>query len=277
MKLGYLGPPGSYSHEVACRYAKNSPAPVECVPLPNFSAVVEGVEQGRLDYGLLPVENSTYGAVATAMDMLLNLNNGLVCGEAILDIEHCLLGTGPGTEKIQYVYSHHQAWEQCRRFFSDQYPHIEFIPCLSTSQACQLAISTGPAYGAVASRTAASLYRLSVLAESIQDNAFNQTRFLFIGHQPMPPSGRDKTSIVFAFADDQPGCLYGILQCFAERRINLTRVESRPTQKMLGEYLFYIDFLGHNQDELGKNALQEISNKVRWLKVLGSYPVTSGT
>ncbi len=223
------------------------------------------------------MENSTYGAVATAMDMLLNLNKGVVCGEAILDIEHCLLGTGPGTGEIQYVYSHHQAWEQCRRFFSDYYPHIEFIPCLSTSQACQLAIKSGPAYGAVANRKAAPLYQLSVLAESIQDNVFNQTRFLIIGHQPMLPTGCDKTSIAFAFSGDQPGSLYSILQCFAEKRINLTRIESRPTQKMLGEYLFYIDFVGHVQDELGKSALQEIGDNVRWLKVLGSYPFATMT
>lgn len=271
MKLGYLGPPGSYSYEAACLYAAGGD--LECVPLPSFSAVVEEVEQGRIAWGILPVENSTYGAVATAMDLLLNLNNGAVCGETVLNIEHCLLGTGSGDGDIQYVYSHHQALEQCRRFFSGYYPHIGLIPCLSTSQACELALKSGPAYGAVASKAAARLYRLPVLAESIQDNAFNQTRFLIIGHQLMPPTGADKTSIAFAFFGDRPGSLFSILQSFADRDINLTRIESRPAQKLLGEYIFYVDFAGHAQAALGDSALREIGGKVRWLKVLGSYPL----
>lgn len=276
MKLGYLGPPGSYSYEVACHYAETAEDEVECIALPGFAAIIDGVEQGRLDSGILPVENSTYGAVANAMDMLLSLSKTAVCGEVILDIEHCLLSINQNLNEIQYVYSHEQALEQCHGFFSDRYPHIEQIPCSSTSQACQLAKENGSAYGAVASKTAAQLYNLSVAEQNIQDNAFNQTRFLIISGKRFPPTGRDKTSIAFAFPGDCPGNLYNILKSFAGSNINLTRIESRPAKNTMGKYVFYIDFLGHIQDDSNARVLEEIKRQVEWLKILGSYPVNTG-
>lgn len=276
MKLGYLGPLGSYSYEVACRYAEKAAAAVECIPLPGFAAIVDGVERGELDSGILPVENSTYGAVANAMDMLLSLGKAAVCGEMILAIEHCLLSTGRNLGEIQYVYSHEQALEQCHDFFSQRYPHIQQIPCSSTSQACRLAKEKGPAYGAVASKTAAQIYSLLVAEHNIQDNAFNQTRFLIISGKRFPPTGRDKTSIAFAFPGDCPGNLYNILRSFAGSNINLTRIESRPAKNTMGKYIFYIDFLGHLQNTADEGVLAEIRQQVEWLKILGSYPMDTG-
>lgn len=275
MKIGYLGPPGSYSYEVAVQQAAKVSEAAECIAMPNFSAIIEGVEREELDNGIIPVENSTHGAVASAMDMLINLHQSTVCGEVVLDIEHCLLSTGD-VESIRHVFSHEQALEQCRGFFGSQYPHIELIHCASTSQACELARKNGAAYGAVASRAAARLYDLTVAVQNIQDNAFNQTRFLLIGRQRPEPTGRDKTSIVFAFHDDCPGSLFSVLKSFAGRSINLTRIESRPAKHIMGKYIFYIDFEGHSQDKVSAATLAEISGQVSWLKVLGSYPAGNG-
>lgn len=271
MKLGYLGPAGSYSHEVACQYSANAENELQLIALPTFSAIIEGVERGSIDSGIVPIENSTHGAVTAVMDNLVNLINGTVCGEIVLNIEHCLLSAGDAGE-IKYVFSHEQALGQCYEFFRNRYPHLEFIQCGSTSQACEMAKKNGSAYGAIAGKPAAKLYGLAAVAENIQDNDFNQTRFLIIGSEPPMPTGQDKTSIVFAFQDDCPGSLYGILKSFALRGINLTRIESRPAKHTMGKYIFYIDFNGHAKAESCNAALQEVTDQVSWLKILGSYP-----
>ena len=275
MKIGYLGPQGSYSHEAALQYAAEMGGATQSIGLPSFSAIIEGVEGGGLDYGIIPVENSTHGAVASVMDLLVNLRQSAVCGELVLAIEHCLLGRSTGLDTIRYVYSHEQALEQCRGFFH-QYPHMELMNCASTTQACEMAREHGSLYGAVASRAAARLYDLSLLSENIQDNAFNQTRFLVIALLKTKPTGRDKTSIVFAFHDDRPGSLFSVLKSFAESHINLSRIESRPAKHIMGKYIFYIDFCGHAEDNTSRAILKEISAQVSWLKVLGSYPASRG-
>lgn len=275
MKIGYLGPPGSYSYEVALQYADELAGAAECIGLPDFSSIIEGVECGKLDTGIIPIENSTHGAVAPVMDMLVGLERSAICGEWVLTIEHCLLSLGNG-DNIKYVYSHEQALEQCRGFFRRQYSHVELISCSSTTQACQLAKDNGDAYGAVASRAAGELYGLKVAAQNIQDNLFNQTRFLLLAVNRTEPTGRDKTSIVFAFHDDRPGSLFSVLKSFAESHINLSRIESRPAKHIMGKYIFYIDFCGHAEDNTSRAILKEISAQVSWLKVLGSYPASRG-
>ncbi|MGI6091807.1 MAG: prephenate dehydratase [Veillonellaceae bacterium] len=272
MKIGYLGPPGSYSHEAACQYSANVAKDVQLIALPTFSAIIEGVERGVIANGIIPIENSTHGAVAVAMDSLVNLNNSTVCGEVVLNIEHYLLSANGVDNEIKYVFSHEQALGQCREFFLNRYPHIEFIQCGSTSQACELAKKNGSTYGAIAGKPAAKLYGLKVAAENVQDNDYNQTRFLIIGSTPPAPTGQDKTSIVFAFHDDCPGSLFGVMKAFATRDINLTRIESRPAKHTMGKYIFYIDFNGHAKEEACQAALQNIAGQVSWLKILGSYP-----
>lgn len=274
MKIGYLGPPGSYSHEAAYSYTNRLTEEIDCIALPNFAAIISGIEDNSLAFGVLPVENSTHGAVATAMDELLKLNTGTVCGEVILDIEHCLLMGSNHPGKIASIYSHDQALEQCRHYLTRRYPNVKFIRCSSTSEACEQALQ-GDNRAAVASKAAARLYRLSVVDESIQDNIFNQTRFLIIAGKQTAPTSQDKTSIVFAFPGDHPGSLYKILKLFANHGINLTRIESRPAKNIMGEYIFYIDFLGHQLTDIGSSVLQEVRSQVDWLKVLGSYPIDS--
>ena len=273
MKIGYLGPVGTYSYEAACLYTEKLNDKFDCVALPNFLAIIDGVEKETLDRGIIPVENSTHGAVATAMDTLLHVNKSKVCGEITLKVEHYLLGSAKNMKDIRCVYSHEQALEQCSQFFYKTHPHIEIIYCASTSQACALALKNGNEYGAVASKLAARRYNLNILAQTIQDNPFNQTRFLTIGAVSPEISGFDKTSIILAFSDDCPGSLYGVLRSFASRGINLTRIESRPAKHNVGQYIFYIDFRGHSQDEKGREVLSELKTQVSWLKVLGSYPI----
>lgn len=273
MKIGYLGPVGTYSYEAACLYTKSLPETIDCVALPNFHAIIDGVEDEALDKGIIPVENSTHGAVATAMDTLLHLRKSKVCGEITLKIEHCLLGSANNMDEIRCVYSHEQALEQCSQFFYQTNPQMEIIYCASTAQACALAVKNGSAYGAVASQSAAQRYNLNDLAQKIQDNPFNQTRFLIIGNEAAEKTGSDKTSLILAFSDDRPGSLYGVLRSFARQGINLTRIESRPAKNHVGQYIFYIDFQGHQNDEKGRKVLNELAGQVHWLKVLGSYPI----
>ena len=272
MKIGYLGPVGSYSYEAACSYGYKWINEDEYIGLPNFWTVIDGVETRCLDRGIIPVENSTHGAVAAAMDALLHVSKGKVCGEITLKVEHCLMGVGHCVEDIHKVYSHEQAVEQCSQFFYKRHSYMEAIYCASTSQACELAAKSGNQYGAVASKSAARRYGLNVLAEKIQDNPFNQTRFLIIGDTEPKMTGADKTSIILAFKNDRPGSLYGVLRSFANYEINLTRIESRPAKHSLGQYVFYIDFQGHKDDERGSKVLDEVKAQVSWLKVLGSYP-----
>lgn len=275
MKIGYLGPPGSFSHDAARQCSAGFGGKAEYIALPEFAAIFDAVEKGELEHGIVPVENSTHGAVAVVMDLLRKLRRGTVCGELVIDIEHCLVAKAAALANIRTVYSHEQALAQCRDYFGN-YPAIALIACASTSQACQLARAGGGACGAVAGRTAAKLYELPVLAGSIQDNALNQTRFFLIGRRSPEPTGRDKTSVVFAFQADRPGNLATVLQAYAGRGINLTRVESRPAKHSMGDYIFYIDFLGHKQDKVCADALTAVGRQVAWLKILGSYPVNGG-
>ena len=275
MKIAYLGPEGSYSQEAAQGYTKKKNLSVcTFVPCSGFSEVIQKVETGQSELGVLPVENSTYGAVATAMDLLLHLDLSTVIDEYVLDIHNNFLGTTKDAQKIQYVYSHEQAIEQCYRFFEKHYPHIEFIRCPSTTQACILAQKGGEQYGAVAGKRAAHLYGLHILHESIQDNAFNQTRFQIISQKAPSPSGNDKTSIVFStHADTNSGSLFDILKALAEQQINLTRIESRPAKSAVGNYIFYIDFIGHQQDITWKKAYEQMKPNLNWIKIIGSYPI----
>lgn len=275
MKIAYLGPEGSYSQEAAQGYMKRKKTGTHVfVSCHGFSEVIEKVETGETDLGILPVENSTYGAVATAMDLLLKLEKSSVIDEFVLDIHNNFLSTNKNADKIKYVYSHEQAIEQCQGFFEKNYPHIAFIRCPSTTQACILAQKRGAEYGAVAGKRAAKLYGLHTIHESIQDNAFNQTRFQIISKETHHPTGNDKTSIVFSFhADTSAGSLFDILKAFANHKINLTRIESRPAKNSVGNYIFYIDFIGHQEDEFWKAAYEEMKPNLSWIKIIGSYPI----
>jgi len=269
MKIGYLGPEGSYSYMAGKEYDPKS----ELIPMKTFRQIINSVELGEIDRGILPIENSTEGAVTEVMDALMTTKSSKIQGEVILQVRHNLLSIEDNAKKLKYIISHPQAIEQCREFFAKHYPQVVFIPCDSTSSACKLAKEKGSQYGAIANNVAAQKNGLKILNNNIQDNCHNQTRFVVIGEGNQIPTGRDKTSIAFSFHDDFPGSLYMILKEFADENINLTRIESRPAKSEMGKYIFYIDFNGHQKDIKSKIILDNIEKKTRKLKVFGSYPI----
>ena len=268
MEIGYLGPEGSYSHGAALAYAPYGTG----ISMQSFAEIFEAVETGKIKVGILPIENSTEGAVTMVMDGLLHTVHTQIMGELIFKIRHQLMSTGKNMEEIQYVLSHPQVLGQCREFLRKNYPDIKLISCESSSQACITAKNQGEAYGAIANQDAGIRYGLNILHRQIQDNLMNQTRFIVIGREDTEITGKDKTSIAFSFHDDHPGSLYEVLREFAERSINLTRIESRPAKAEVGKYVFYIDFYGHQKENIIQEVLQSIEKTTSWVKVLGSYP-----
>ncbi|AKL93959.1 chorismate mutase PheA [Clostridium aceticum] len=269
MKLGYLGPEGSFSHAAAVHYAPDA----TLIGMKTFKEIITAVEEGKIQQGILPMENSTEGAVTQVMDALMHTKISKIQAEMILQIHHNLFSVEENVEDIFYVLSHSQVLEQCRGFFANHFPQITLIPCESSSSACKIAKEKGKGYGAIGNSWAGENNGLKVLYKDIQDNILNQTRFIIIGEGTTVPTGNDKTSIVFSFHNDAPGSLYSVLQEFAEEGINLSRIESRPAKIELGKYIFYIDFHGHQEDIKSKKVLSRIMEKVNTLKIFGSYPI----
>lgn len=265
MKIGVLGPEGSYSEKAARAWAGPD---ADLVYLGDFEDVLCAVEAGDLDVGMVPLENSLEGAVGLNMDLLLRLQVCII-GEVNLRIRHCLIGRGNGDIKI--VLSHPQALAQCRQYIKEHYPKAEVRTTGSTSHAARLA-QEFPEMAAIAGAGAAKTYGLKILAQDIQDGNENVTRFVAVGRGMAPATGRDKTSLVIYLQRDRPGALYEILGEFASRSINLTRIESRPSRKALGDYYFYIDIEGHTSDPGVSEALTAVKEKANLVKVLGSYP-----
>ena len=267
MRIGILGPEGSYSEIAAKKWSRNL-GEAEFVYLEDFEDILRAVESGNLEAGVVPVENSLEGAVTLVMDLLLRLQI-VIIAEVNVPIRHCLLGRGEG--EIKVILSHPQALAQCRQFLREHYPGVEMRTTGSTSHAARLA-QEFPEMAAIAGAGAAEKYGLKVLAREIQDGSENVTRFIVTGRQMPEATGRDKTSLAIYLQRDRPGALFSILQEFALRCINLTRIESRPSRRGLGDYYFYIDLNGHIDDIPIKEALAAIAEKATMVKVLGSYP-----
>jgi len=268
MRAGYLGPPGTFGEEAARRFAPEA----EHVPFPTHAAVAAAVDAGEVDLGILAIENSINGSVAETLDILVHDTNLNIQAELLLPIVLNLVAK-PGTvlADIRVIYSHTNPLGQCRTFLARELPSARLEAALSTADAVALAIER-PGAAAIATGRAAELYGAEVLAASIQDRGNNVTRFVVVGRGTRPPTGRDRTSIAFWFAQDRPGSLAGVLAEFAHRRINCTRIESRPTRAAMGEYLFLIDFEGHQDDALGREVLAAIRPLCSVIKVFGSYP-----
>ncbi|MDR5658613.1 prephenate dehydratase [Serpentinicella sp. ANB-PHB4] len=268
-KVGYLGPSGSYSHLVA----KHLDHKTELIGLASFYEIFEALETEKIDIGVLPIENSTEGAVTPVMDALINMKDCKIISEMTISIKHTLLSTAENIKNIKYVLSHPQALEQCREFLKTKVPYAKLIPCESTSKACLLAKENGADYSAIANQFAGEIYQLNQIQINLQDNALNQTRFIVLGKEEKLPTGQDKTSIIFSLYDDRPGGLFEILKLFADKNINLTRIESRPAKMEIGKYLFYIDLLGHASETEIASIFNSIQDKTKTFKILGSYPI----
>jgi chorismate mutase/prephenate dehydratase len=265
LSVAFLGPETSFSHLGALNKFGHS---VNYVARNSIADVFNDVETGRIDYGCVPIENSTEGAVNHTLDMFIN-SSVQICAETNMRIHHNLMAKCE-LKDIKRIYSHVQILGQCRNWLLETFPNVELIEIASSTKAAEL-VCVEENSAAIASTLAAEIYGLNILAENIEDNAYNTTRFLIIGRQKPKPTNDDKTSICFAIRD-RVGALYDCLLPFKNAGITMTMIESRPSKRKNWEYYFFIDILGHNTDENIQNALGELEKMAQSLRILGSYP-----
>ena len=265
--VAFQGEIGAYSEEAAFRHFGNS---IHVKPCENLDDVFAMVERGEVTTGIVPVENSLEGSISRTYDLLLD-SSLKVSGEAELRVIHCLIANpGATLASIKTVYSHPQALGQCQRFLK----HLgrQLVPTYDTAGSVKMIKEKGIIDGAaIASTRAAAIYGMNIIAREIEDNPNNFTRFFVLGKQDSPPTGNDKTSIVFS-VKHRPGALYELLNELAGRKVNLTKIESRPTRQKPWEYNFYLDFEGHREEQGAREAIQAIQEFALFVKVLGSYP-----
>ena len=266
LSIACLGPEATFSHIAALQQFGES---VNCVHTRNVPDIFDEVERGRVDYGVVPIENSTEGVVNLTLDMFIE-SPLQICSEVMLEISQCLLSHTGNLEGIKVVYSHPQALAQCYNWLVKNLPNAEIKETFSTAIAAKKACEeSGTA--AIASEFASRIYNIPIVKPKIEDNARNYTRFWVIGTQSPGRTGNDKTSLMFSIKDGV-GALYAALEPFGKNGINLTKIESRPFRKKPWEYIFFIDIEGHINDSNIQSAIDEVKGSSEFIKVLGSYP-----
>jgi chorismate mutase / prephenate dehydratase len=268
-RVAYLGPAGTYSHAAV---SKHFGAFVEAVPYATFDEVFRAGESGQTDYAVVPVENSTEGAVGRTLDLVCTTELS-ICGEIKLRIQQQLLSNEPSLATVTKVYSHAQSLAQCVQWLAKHLPGAQRVAVASNAEAARLAAAE-PGSAAIAGENAAAIYALTMLARHIEDEPNNTTRFWVLGRQQVAASGRDETSLVMS-APNRPGALLHLLEPLAKHGVSMTRFESRPARTGLWEYLFFVDFAGHRDDPHVAAALAELAQRAPFLKLLGSYPAAS--
>lgn len=267
LRVACLGPEGTYSHEALERQFGTR---AEAVLMSSFGEVFDEVEHGRVEYGIVPVENSTHGVVAETLDRFV-ASPLHIKAEALLRIDQCLLSRSGERKRIRKVVSHPQSLGQCRQWLAAHLPGIPTVEVSSNAQAAELASKDG-ALAAIAGLTAAHRYGLRIVARSIQDEANNFTRFFVIGRDPIPKaSGDDKSSLLLS-VHHEAGALHRVLKPFADHDVSLCSIESRPLRGRPWEYLFFLDLVGHIEEPRVKRALDAVAKRCLAVKVLGSYP-----
>jgi chorismate mutase/prephenate dehydratase len=267
MTVAYLGPPGTFSEEAV---VKHFGAEVSGLACNSIDDTFQSVESGAAAYGVVPVENSTEGAVGRTNDLLF-LKPVAICGEVMLPVHQCLMHRTGATTGFTKIYSHSQSLAQCRGWLNAHYQAIERVAVVSNAEAARLA-SLDEKSAAVAGRLAAQRYELTVVAANIEDDQRNTTRFLVIGAHAAGPTGRDRTSLVMT-TRNRPGAVHDLLIPLARHQVSMSRFESRPARSGLWEYLFFVDVEGHEKDENVAKALAEMREQATFVKVLGSYPM----
>jgi chorismate mutase/prephenate dehydratase len=269
LNIAFLGPNGTFSHEALLQhFGKNN----NIVASQTIEEVFRQVSAKLVDFGVVPIENSTEGSVSNTLDCLLE-NDIAICAEIELPIHHYLLTSPENIKnkgKITRIYSHNQSLAQCNNYLSNHYPNADRVATNSTAAAAS-AIAYEWNSAAIASKTSSELYNLEVVAEKIEDNPNNTTRFLVIGHYKTIPTGKDKTSILVTM-HNKPGALMELLTPFKNASIDLTRLETRPSKHDKWSYVFFVDFEGHIDDEKSRQALEALKQMSIELKILGSYP-----
>jgi chorismate mutase/prephenate dehydratase len=266
LAVGYLGPRGTFTHQAALKQFGDAS---QFVPARAIVDVFDEVERGGVEYGVVPVENSTEGAVNVTLDRLID-SDAVICGELSLAVgQHLISGAGD-LGAVKRVVSHPQGLAQCRRWLAEHLRDVPTEESTSTAAAAELA-AADVTVAAIGAELAAQLYGVPILRPRIEDNPNNFTRFLVIGRRPTKPTGQDKTSILFAMRNE-PGSLYRILEPLAHTGINLTKIESRPAKRRPWEYVMFVDFEGHRDTPAITSALAELEERTLFLRVLGSYP-----
>jgi len=266
--IAYLGPEATHSHMAACKRFGSS---LQYQPKPSISDVFSAVAKGQADYGVVPIENSTEGAVTHTYDMLVE-SELKICAQIVHVIQHNLMASCP-RQAITKLYSNPQVFAQSRRWLEANMPYAELIEVSSTTRAAELCKGKKDS-GALASTLAAKLYQLKIYDSNIQDSSENATRFFVMGRKSPPHTGDDKTSIMFS-TQDKVGALHDSIAAFKRHRISMTKIESRPSKKKAWEYYFFADFHGHTDDVRVKKALAELARHTMFVKILGSYPNTN--
>lgn len=266
--IAFLGPHATYTHQAALSKFGSS---VNYVPATNIRDVFFKVEKDNADYGVVPVENTTEGVVSYTMDMLVE-SDLKICAEVLLNISHNIMGVGSISD-VKRIYSKDQVFSQCRRWLTENMPKVELIEVASTAAAVDI-VKGDKSAAVIGSKTMSSYYDLTVFKEAIEDSSYNVTRFLVLGKNDSEQTGSDKTSLVFLM-HDRIGALHDALNIFKTKEINLTKIESRPSRRQAWEYYFFIDFFGHSKDPKVVDAIAELSKQCVFVKVLGSYPVSS--
>jgi prephenate dehydratase len=282
MRAGYLGPEGTFTHEALIGIAAG--ADLELVPLPTIYDTVMAVHSGLVERGLVPIENSLEGSVNATLDALaMETEDVAILGEVVRPIEHCLIARRPiDLADIETVVSHPQASAQCARFIRTRLPRAQVLSGSSTAEAVRMVAEHDGPWAALGTRTAADRYGCQVLRAGVEDVADNETRFVWLGRAGAPSdgpgpgggmSGPWKTAIVFwGVGSEEPGWLVGCLAEFADRDVNLTRIESRPRKQGLGRYMFFLDIEGRDVEDHVAEALEGLGARVEVLRVLGSFP-----
>ena len=268
--IAFLGPEGTNTEQATIKYHPKA-NPIICS---SINEIFEMVTTKKADEGIVPIENSIDGPITDTLDILIHESNLSIQNEIVLNISHCLITNKNSSVKDNFseIFSHPQALNQCKKFLLKKYPETKLIASMSTSEAVKFVANSTKNIAAIGTDRAAEIYGAQILEKNIQDTMNNSTRFIVLSHKKTSPSGNDKTSLCFSFSKDSPGSLYKVLGKFAKRHINLTKIESRPSKNTLGQYVFLIDFDGHQEEKLIQETLLEVRQEVSKLKLFGSYP-----
>jgi prephenate dehydratase len=272
-KISYLGPRGTFTEEALFSFYKDA-GEITAEPLGTIVEVIKSIDRGDTDEGLIPIENSLEGSVNITQDILAFESEAKIIREITIPIRHYLIGKkDTGLKKVRKVISHPHATAQCRSFLNNRLPGAEIIAANSTAEAVKKILDLDDDFAAIGTRVAAEFYDLKIIEKDIEDSRDNKTRFVFISNYIPQRTGHDKTSIVCFLKKDKPGSLYKILKEFADRGINLTKIESRPARKNIGDYIFMIDLEGHLHEKKVFEGIESLRQNVYMIKILGSYPV----
>lgn len=265
-RVAFFGPEATFTHQAARKRFGSS---VEYIAAETIEDVFDAVLREQADQGVVPIENSTEGAVTYTLDEFAD-KPVRICAEVYLEVSHNLMSAGPRS-RVRVIYSHPQVFGQCRRWLQREMPGCDLVPVTSTARAAEMAAREKRGTAAIASRLAADIHSLRLLASDIQDLSGNMTRFLVLGRRCGRPTGDDKTSLLFSVRHEA-GALYRALAALKEQGLNMTKIESRPNKRKAWEYYFFVDFVGHAEEPRVRRALEKLGRHCAMLTVLGSYP-----